>query len=354
MKILFSSTYFLPYISGITIYIKRVAEELAERGELVTVTCMQHSFGLKSIETVGSVNIVRARPDLKISKGFLSLDWLVQSWKLVDKNDVIVVNLPQVEGWIPAVFAKLMKKKLVSIYHCEIDYQNKAVQLIVEIANHITLVLSEKIIAYTRDYAENSKLLRTHMKKTVCVYPPILKPGGSIDVKKPKGEIWLGMAARLSSEKGFEYLIEALGLLDDSYKLVIAGPMDPVGEEKYKTKILALIRKYEDRIEFLGAVPPEKMGGFYKLIDVLVLPSVNSTEAFGIVQAEAMMCGVPVVATDLPGVRVPVQESGMGEIVPLRDSSAIVQAVTKIMQNKNKYVKSVHFPYEKIFDTILA
>ena len=54
------------------------------------------------------------------------------------------------------------------------------------------------------------------------------------------------------------------------------------------------------------------MGSFYTCIDVLVVPSINSTEAFGLVQVEAMMMGVPVVASDLPGVRVPVQKQGWG------------------------------------------
>ncbi len=354
MRVLFSSTYYLPYISGITIYIKRVGEEIKKRGNSVTVLCMQHSLDLEREETREGVNVVRAKPDIKISKGFLSVDWILRSWEQVKKNDVIVVNLPQAEGWIPALVAVILGKKIISIYHCEIDYPNKIVQCVVEIANWLTLAMSSKIIAYTRDYAEHSRLLSNFLDKTVCIYPPVPQPQGDLDIKKPKGEVWLGIAARLSSEKGFEYAVQALEGLDPKYKLIVAGPMNPVGEEKYKNKILALVDRYKDRVRFLGAIPPEKMGGFYKLIDVLVLPSVNSTEAFGIVQVEAMLCGVPVIVTDLPGVRVPVQKTGMGEIVPTKDSEAIAQAAKKIMQNKKSYVKKVDFPYEEIFTTILA
>ena len=57
------------------------------------------------------------------------------------------------------------------------------------------------------------------------------------------------------------------------------------------------------------------------------------------VQVEAMYCGTPVVTTDLPGVRVPVQKTGMGEIVPPGNVSALAQAIEKILKNKRQYRK---------------
>ncbi|MCI0528881.1 MAG: glycosyltransferase [Nitrospira sp.] len=79
------------------------------------------------------------------------------------------------------------------------------------------------------------------------------------------------------------------------------------------------------------------MGTFYSLIDVLVLPSVNSTEAFGMVQAEAMKMGVPVVATELPGVSVPIKVTGMGEIVPIKDVHALSRAIGKVLASGKRY-----------------
>jgi glycosyltransferase involved in cell wall biosynthesis len=67
---------------------------------------------------------------------------------------------------------------------------------------------------------------------------------------------------------------------------------------------------------------------FYASIDVLALPSINRLEAFGIVQAEALMLGIPVVASDLPGVRMPILEVGLGRLVRPRDSDAITDALT--------------------------
>jgi glycosyltransferase involved in cell wall biosynthesis len=74
-----------------------------------------------------------------------------------------------------------------------------------------------------------------------------------------------------------------------------------------------------------------------KAADVLVLPSLNSTEAFGMVQVEAMTCGTPVVATDLPGVRQPVLMTGMGEIVPVADATSLSRAVIQVLDRPDRY-----------------
>jgi len=122
-------------------------------------------------------------------------------------------------------------------------------------------------------------------------------------------------------------------------KIVIAGSLDPVGEKSYKEKILKLVKKYQENIVFLGELKEEEMGSFYSLLDVLVLPSINSTEAFGMVQVEAMMMGVPVVASDLPGVRVPVRRTKMGLIVPCRDARQLARAIKSIVKNKKNFIK---------------
>ena len=75
------------------------------------------------------------------------------------------------------------------------------------------------------------------------------------------------------------------------------------------------------------------------MVDVLVLPSINSTESFGMVQAEAMLAGTPVVTTNLPGVREAVRRTGMGELVPPRDEQALARAVVAILRNRTRYVR---------------
>jgi glycosyltransferase involved in cell wall biosynthesis len=110
---------------------------------------------------------------------------------------------------------------------------------------------------------------------------------------------------------------------------------------------------------------PEQMSALYPNLDVLVLPSLNSTEAFGLVQIEAMINGIPCVASNLPGVRQPVKMHEMGEIIPIGDSDALANALIRILRNpthfrndfdaiKKKYVPDmVAMEYENLFETIL-
>ncbi len=88
-----------------------------------------------------------------------------------------------------------------------------------------------------------------------------------------------------------------------------------------------------DHWTFLGVVSEKDKAAFYHVCDVLVLPSINSTESFGMVQVEALTCGTPVVATDLPGVRHAVRTTGMGKIVPPMDADALAQAIIAVLES---------------------
>jgi glycosyltransferase involved in cell wall biosynthesis len=91
------------------------------------------------------------------------------------------------------------------------------------------------------------------------------------------------------------------------------------------------------------------LGNFYANLAVLVLPSINATEAFGMVQVEAMLCGTPVVCSDLPGARVPVLETGMGEIAKKKDSKDLAAKIVKVLNNRSDYVKK-----KKIVEDVFA
>ena len=82
----------------------------------------------------------------------------------------------------------------------------------------------------------------------------------------------------------------------------------------------------------------QAMANFYAACDMLVLPS--GTECFGLVQVEAMLCGTPVIMTDIPGARVVVQKTGMGKIVPPGDWQAIGAAVLDVYANPAAYQRS--------------
>jgi glycosyltransferase involved in cell wall biosynthesis len=151
------------------------------------------------------------------------------------------------------------------------------------------------------------------------------------------------MAARFAAEKGVEVLLDALPNVLERYphaQVLFAGQyQDVLGEQVYADRLMPRIRAYEaaGHWRFLGVLTPDQMAAFYPNLDVLVVPSLNSTEAFGLVQVEAMMNNVPCVASALPGVRCPVQMHAMGEVTPIGDPKALAQALLTILADKQKY-----------------
>jgi glycosyltransferase involved in cell wall biosynthesis len=100
-----------------------------------------------------------------------------------------------------------------------------------------------------------------------------------------------------------------------------------LGEKSDQAKIEAMLEPLGKHWQSLGYLPDDEFRAFFGACDALIFSSLNRTESFGIVQIEAMLQGTPVIASDLPGVRQPVLNTGMGKIVPLRDAEALAQAI---------------------------
>lgn len=372
MKILFSQTYYLPYISGLTIYTQRIAKGLAERGYQTTVLTSQHDTHLPKEEWKNEGKIIRVPVLFKFHKWVFMHFWPIESFRQVRKTDVLICNLPQFESFIPALFAKLLRKKVLVIYTCDVilprGLLNWTAEKALFLGNFLSAKLADKVITNTNDYANHSPFLLHFKDKTEAVFPPIiLKPPSKAVGQRVKEKIGngsflkIGFAGRISAEKGIEYLLQAIPEVkskiknampasrQEKLKIIIAGPQsEVVGEGKYLKKLEPLIKRYSQYLIFLGGLNREEMAAFYKNIDLLVLPSINSTEAFGLVQVEAMLAGTPVVASNLPGVRVPAQKTGMGELVPIKSPEAVAEAVIKIYKNRQKYIKPKE-EIEKIF-----
>jgi glycosyltransferase involved in cell wall biosynthesis len=182
----------------------------------------------------------------------------------------------------------------------------------------------------------------------------------------------IGMAARLASEKGVEVLIEALPRILERYpraQVLYAGQYQNVlGEEAYAQRLAPALAELQSQghWSFLGVLDPAAMAGFFPNLDVFVVPSLNSTEAFGLVQIEAMINGVPCVASDLPGVRQPIHTTGMGMVTPIGNSSALAEAILTILDQPQRFqgdpqaIRERYLPdsiaqeYEALFSSLLV
>ena len=169
-----------------------------------------------------------------------------------------------------------------------------------------------------------------------------------------------------------EVLLDALPSVLEKYpkaQVLFAGQYQNVlGEQAYADRLMPRIKKYEGGgyWKFLGNLSQLQLAAFYPNMDVLVIPSLNSTEAFGLVQIEAMMNNVPCVASALPGVRRPVQMHNMGKVVPVGAPSALAGALLEIFAEKEKFrcdtaalvrqydPDSVAVEYENLFERLMG
>jgi len=130
---------------------------------------------------------------------------------------------------------------------------------------------------------------------------------------------------RLVYYKGLQVLLRAAREWRGSIVLVGEGPLEP--ELRRLVADLGLI----DRVHFEGRVEDDLLPAYYQACDAFVLPSVARTEAFGLVQVEAMAAGLPVVSTSLPtGVPWVNQHGETGLVVPPHDAAALAHALGQL------------------------
>lgn len=122
--------------------------------------------------------------------------------------------------------------------------------------------------------------------------------------------LFVGGMDRAHYFKGVPVLLKAINILaqtDTPPQLVLVGE----GTLKKEFMALAYGLGIQDHIRFAGAVSADILPDYYRLADGLVLPSIHQGEAFGMVLLEAFSSGIPVVATNLPGVRTVAQQGGL-------------------------------------------
>ena len=354
-KILMVLTYYRPHTSGLTIYAERLARSLVKLGHEVTVLTSQFDRNLQREEICDGVRIIRAPVLFRISKGVIMPTFGFLAWKLALSHQVIHLHLPQFDAAGVALRGRLLGKPTVITYHCDLELPegpfNRFVNLAVQTMNNLAAVFAHRIGAYTEDFASHSPYLQRFSEKVEVILPPVELPEAKAEdvasfrqAHNPQGKgPVIGMATRFASEKGVEILLRALPEVLDRYPeavVLYAGQYrDVMGEEDYYSRLKPTIEIYREsgHWKFLGVLNPEEMGPFYRNLDVLVVPSLNSTETFGLVQIEAMINGTPSIAANLPGVRQPPRMTGMGEVFPIGDADALAEALLKIFDRPQRY-----------------
>jgi glycosyltransferase involved in cell wall biosynthesis len=382
MKILTVLTYYRPHTSGLTIYAERLARAFTRRGHEVTVMTTQYEKSLPREEMMDGVRVIRVPVAFRLSKGVIAPTFGWVATRLVWQHDVVQMHLPQFDAPGVAFRGRIFRKPAVLTYHCDLQLPqglfNRIVNLVVDFQNNMAGLLADHIVTYTKDYADHSPYLSRFTTKLTPILPPVELPfpaPGAIQAfadehllseRRPV----IGMAARLATEKGVEILLDALPEILEEYpkaQVLFAGQHERVmGEQAYRERLIGRIRELEadGHWKFLGVLNPQQMAAFYPNLDVITVPSLNSTEAFGLVQIEAMLNGVPSVPSALPGVRQPVLLHEMGQVAEIGSPSSLAQAILEVLRKSDSFKEdpaviagqydpdTIAAEYEKLFERL--
>ena len=199
---------------------------------------------------------------------------------------------------------------------------------------------AERIVGTTPVYVAQSKALSDVQDKVTYVpigIDPIVvdsAKAAEIQARYPGKKIVYSLG-RLVPYKGYTYLIQAAAHLTDDYIILIGGK-GPL-QESLQAEIEYL--QLQDKVRLLGFIADEEHAALYGAAKVFVMSSVMKTEAFGIVQIEAMSTGTPVVATKIPESGVSwVNEDGVSGLnVEPEDPKALAKAIRTICENEERY-----------------
>ncbi len=327
-------TYYSPYVSGLTNMARDIAEGLAARGRAVTVVTSHFDSGLPLEEEINGVRVLRAPVLARVGRGVVSPQLVALGRRTLGRARVASLQLPMLEA---GAIAAGLRTPLVSTYHCDVTLPpglvNDVQRVVVDASNRLAMRRSVAVAVTSEDYARHSRMWPSIEPAMHVVAPPCpALPTGRPNYRETDGP-HIGFLGRIVREKGLEHLVRAFRALPDpDARLLIGGDYSHVAGGSVVSQVRAAMGD-DPRIRLLGFVPEERLGDFYASLDVFTLPSVNAFEAFGIVQAVAMLAGVPVLSSDIPGVRQPVVQTGFGTLVPPADEPGITRALHELYTN---------------------
>ncbi|MBI5412952.1 glycosyltransferase [Candidatus Peregrinibacteria bacterium] len=349
MRFALVTPVFYPYTAGMSRVVEHEAQALARAWHVVHVFTPRFKHARTGLEEKDGYTIHRMRPLFSYGNAALT----IQLVYFTRGFETIHLHYPFIGGvlwtllgvWRERLIGK--RKKLIITYHMDLAGQG-FLKYVFAFFTRLVLPLAvfsaDAIRVSSMDYARQSRYanyLFRHPQKLVeipfGIDTEVFKPcGRSAELLREysistddKVLLFVGALDRAHYFKGVSVLLKALAeyLTDTRIKLVIVGGGDMRSE--YEAQARAL--KIPDRVKFAGFVAVEVLPALYALAHAVVLPSTDSSEAFGMVLVEAQACGTPVVASDLPGVRSVFEEGVTGMRARAGDAKDLARAIKHIL-----------------------
>ncbi len=358
MNILQLSKFYKPYNGGIESVVSDLAEGLSKYGHVVTVLATDNANSPK-YEIINSVKVYRAKEWFSFAKVSVAPSYFLNVIRNYAKSDVVHIHMPNPLANMACLFASFFCKnkcKIIVHWHSDIIKQKRLLMLYGFFVNRL-LNKCDKIIVTSKVYLDYSLQLKKFTSK--CLIVPI-----GIDSLKNSimDELVNGIKSKYNGKKivfalgrhiyykGFEYLIEAAGKTNDNVVFILGGQ----GPDTEKYKKLIIKNKLEDRFFLVGKINEKELASYFKACDVFCFPSVEKSEAFGVVQLEAMSVGVPVISTNICGSGVPWVNKHLtsGLICEPKSVDSLSQALDQILSDESlleRLSDGALLRYEEIF-----
>lgn len=331
LKILHVYKDYYPVLGGIENHVRLVAEAQAARGHAVTV--LVTNAGLRTTEArLNGVRLIRAGRLATVASTPLSLALIRELGR--QRPDITHLHLPYPLGDLAQRLAGRARRTVLS-YHSDIVRQAGWLRLYAPLLRS-TLRRAEAVLATSPRYIETSPFLAPIAERcTVVPYGIDVARFAEADasavaaVRAAHEPPLLLFVGQLRYYKGVEYLLQAMTQV--RARLLIVGGESTRRQDELEAQARAL--GVAERVRFLGP-QDAALPAYYHACDVFVLPSIARSEAFAIVQLEAMAAGRPIVSCDVgTGVAWVNQHERTGLVVPPRDPAALGAALNRLLDD---------------------
>lgn len=303
LRILQVNKYYYPHIGGIERVVQQVAEGLAEETEMTVLVSAEDKKYYE--EVMNGVKLIRLPRHIKFGSMPISFGLFGKLRKLSGQQDVIHLHMPFPIGDLACLLSGF-KGKIVLWWHSDVVRQKKLMLLYKPIMLRM-LKRADAIIVATQGHIDGSAYLKPFQEKC-CIIPFGVEQSieDAADRYMAENEalqkteehqcpVKFLFVGRFAYYKGCDVLLEAFAKVTGAMLVMVgSGGM----EEQLKQRAEEL--EMADKVQFVGSLPEEELYKQYAYCDVFVLPSVARSEAFGLVQIEAMAFGKPVINTKLP------------------------------------------------------
>ena len=353
MKILHVSKFYPPYRGGLEQVVYDLVTGLQNSFTKVDVLAVNDDSKTES-EVSDKGTVYRAAKLFEFASVAFSFSFLL-IWRQIRVNyDVVHVHLPNPLANL-VMFLFRPRSKLVIHWHSDIVKQKWLLKIYLPLMTWL-LKRADKIIVTSESYLRHSEQLANYVNK--CHLIPIGIESIECDVNEDlvteirsntSGKLVVFSLGRHVYYKGFEYLIEAAKECENTIFL-IGG----IGPDTKNYKKLIAHYNIEHKIKLLGKIPDEELASYFKAADVFCFPSIEKSEAFGVVQLESMSVGTPIISCDIKGSGVPWvnKHQSSGLVVQVKDSLALAKALESF--KTDELVRSLGIGAKKRFNELFT